>query len=102
MTGLQSSAVAFLVAPEGAEQQELTAHWETVTQAGTTARLTSTEPGRVQTFRHLDRGDTFPSGRGGRGNLGRRFRRLGPAGRGRQSRLPRGVALDPVSVPARA
>ncbi|WP_280697513.1 type 1 glutamine amidotransferase domain-containing protein [Kitasatospora sp. GP82] len=52
--------VAFLVAPEGAEQRELSSSWEAVTKAGGTARLVSTKPGRIQAFRHLDRGDTFP------------------------------------------
>ncbi|MDH6129030.1 type 1 glutamine amidotransferase domain-containing protein [Kitasatospora sp. GP82] len=60
MTDLQGSKVAFLVAPEGVEQQELAAPWEVVTQAGATARLILTEPGTAQAFRHLDRSDTFP------------------------------------------
>jgi len=56
---LQGKVVAFLVAPEGAEQVELTAPWQAVTEAGGTARLVSTAPGRIHAFRHLDKGDTF-------------------------------------------
>ncbi|MQS08349.1 type 1 glutamine amidotransferase domain-containing protein [Streptomyces alkaliphilus] len=51
--------VAFLVAPEGAEQVELTDPWEAVQEAGGTPKLLSTGGGRVQAFNHLDRGDTF-------------------------------------------
>lgn len=61
MTGpLQERRIAFLVAPEGAEQVELTEPWAAVTEAGGAPVLVSTEPGEVQAFRHLDRGDTFP------------------------------------------
>ncbi|MFI6447214.1 type 1 glutamine amidotransferase domain-containing protein [Kitasatospora sp. NPDC050543] len=60
MTDLNERTVAFLVAPAGAEQRELTSTWEAVTEAGATARLVSTRPGRVQAFKHLDRADTFP------------------------------------------
>ncbi|GHG52943.1 type 1 glutamine amidotransferase domain-containing protein [Streptomyces griseocarneus] len=52
--------VAFLVAPEGAEQVELTTPWKAVEEAGGTPQLVSTKPGTVQAFHHLDRGDTFP------------------------------------------
>jgi protease I len=51
--------VAFLVAPEGVEQIELTEPWTAVEEQGWTPRLVSTKPGRVQAFHHLDRGDTF-------------------------------------------
>jgi protease I len=51
---------AFLVAPEGVEQIELTSPWEALTETGETPQLVSTEPGRVQAFNHLDKGDTFP------------------------------------------
>ncbi|GAA1389502.1 type 1 glutamine amidotransferase domain-containing protein [Kitasatospora putterlickiae] len=57
---LTGRTVAFLVAPEGAEQSELTASWQAVAEAGGTPRLVSTRPGRVQAFRYLDRADTFP------------------------------------------
>ncbi|MEU0992100.1 type 1 glutamine amidotransferase domain-containing protein [Streptomyces sp. NPDC005953] len=52
--------IAFLVAPEGIEQIELTEPWRAVVDAGDTPSLISTEAGRVQAFNHLDRGDTFP------------------------------------------
>ncbi|MGW7006462.1 type 1 glutamine amidotransferase domain-containing protein [Streptomyces sp. NPDC054933] len=51
--------VAFLVAPEGVEQVELTDPWEAVYEAGGTPSLISTNPGRVQAFNHLDKADTF-------------------------------------------
>ncbi|MDX3228800.1 type 1 glutamine amidotransferase domain-containing protein [Streptomyces sp. ME19-01-6] len=51
--------VAFLVAPEGVEQVELTDPWQAVRNAGGTPRLVSTRPGRVQAFHHLDKADTF-------------------------------------------
>jgi protease I len=51
--------VAFLVAPEGIEQVELTGPWEAVEQAGATPVLISTDDGTVQAFNHLDKGDTF-------------------------------------------
>lgn len=52
--------VAFLVAPEGIEQVELTEPWQAVLDAGGEPVLVSTEPGQVQAFHHLDKGDTFP------------------------------------------
>lgn len=52
--------VAFLAAPEGVEQIELTDPWEAVTGAGGTARLVSTEGGSIQAFHHLDKAGTFP------------------------------------------
>ncbi|MEV5279463.1 MULTISPECIES: type 1 glutamine amidotransferase domain-containing protein [unclassified Streptomyces] len=52
--------VAFLVAPEGIEQVELTEPWQAVTDAGHTPKLVSTESGRVQAYNHLDKADTFP------------------------------------------
>jgi protease I len=51
--------VAFLVAPEGTEQIELTDPWQAVFETGDTPRLVSTKSGRVQAFNHLDRADTF-------------------------------------------
>ena len=51
--------VAFLVAPEGIEQVELTGPWEAVEQSGATPVLISTEEGTVQAYNHLDKGDTF-------------------------------------------
>ncbi|MGW2865499.1 type 1 glutamine amidotransferase domain-containing protein [Streptomyces sp. NPDC001205] len=52
--------VAFLVATEGIEQIELTEPWKAVTGAGHTAKLVSTDSGKVQAFNHLDKADTFP------------------------------------------
>ncbi|MFD5103428.1 type 1 glutamine amidotransferase domain-containing protein [Streptomyces albidochromogenes] len=52
--------IAFLVAPEGVEQVELTEPWQAVTDTGDTPRLVSTKPGSVQAFHHLDKADTFP------------------------------------------
>ncbi|MFG2177582.1 type 1 glutamine amidotransferase domain-containing protein [Streptomyces abikoensis] len=51
--------IAFLMAPEGVEQIELTDPWQAVRDAGGTPELVSTEPGRVQAFHHLDKADTF-------------------------------------------
>lgn len=56
---LQGRTVAFLVAPEGVEQVELTDPWQAVLEAGGAAALVSTRKGRVQAFDHLDRADTF-------------------------------------------
>ncbi|WP_055701997.1 MULTISPECIES: type 1 glutamine amidotransferase domain-containing protein [Streptomyces] len=52
--------IAFLVAPEGVEQIELTDPWQAVGGAGGEAVLVSTRPGQVQAFHHLDKADTFP------------------------------------------
>jgi protease I len=51
--------VAFLVAPEGIEQVELTEPWKAVERAGGKPELVSTNSGTVQAFNHLDEGDTF-------------------------------------------
>ncbi|HEX5568562.1 MAG TPA: type 1 glutamine amidotransferase domain-containing protein [Streptomyces sp.] len=51
--------VAFLVAPEGVEQIELTDPWQAVIDAGGTPTLLSTRGGRIQAFNHLDKADTF-------------------------------------------
>ncbi len=59
MADLNGRTIAFLVAPEGIEQVELTEPWAAVEQAGGTPRLLSLEPGEVQAFHHLDKGDTF-------------------------------------------
>ena len=60
MSALTGKTVAFLVAPEGIEQVELTEPWKAVQEAGGTPRLVSTAPGEVQAFHHLDKADTFP------------------------------------------
>ena len=56
---LSGARVAFLVAPEGTEQIELTRPWAAVREAGGEPSLVSTESGTVQGFNHLDKGDTF-------------------------------------------
>ena len=56
---LDGKTVAFL-ATEGVEQVELTEPWKAVENAGGTPELISLEPGAVQAFNHLDKGDTFP------------------------------------------
>ena len=52
--------IAFLAAPEGVEQVELTEPWKAVQDAGHEPVLVSTEPGEIQAFDHLDKADTFP------------------------------------------
>jgi len=59
MADLSGKTIAFLVAPEGIEQIELTEPWSAVEEAGGTPRLVSTKAGRAQAFNHLDKGDTF-------------------------------------------
>src|SRR4249919_1042269 len=56
---LSGKTIAFVVAPEGVEQVELTEPWKAVEQAGGTPRLVSTDSGKVQGFNHLDKADTF-------------------------------------------
>jgi len=52
--------IAFLTATEGIERVELTDPWQSVTDAGHSAELLSTESGEVQTFDHLDKAETRP------------------------------------------
>ncbi|MQY02253.1 type 1 glutamine amidotransferase domain-containing protein [Actinomadura macrotermitis] len=59
-TDLHGKTIAFLAAPEGVEQVELTEPWKAVEQAGGQPRLVSTQSGRLQAFDHLDQADTFP------------------------------------------
>jgi protease I len=56
---LQGKKIAFLTANEGVEQIELTAPLSAVRDAGAEAELLAPEPGEVQAFNHLDKGDTF-------------------------------------------
>ncbi|HZA10794.1 type 1 glutamine amidotransferase domain-containing protein [Mycobacterium sp.] len=56
---LDGKRIAFLVAPEGVEQVELTEPWKAVEQAGGSPELISTEVGKVQAFNHLTAADTF-------------------------------------------
>lgn len=51
--------IAFLTAPEGVEQVELTEPWQAVLDHGAAPQLVSTKPGRIQAFHHLDKADTF-------------------------------------------
>jgi len=67
---LDGKKIAFLVAPEGVEQVELTEPWKAVQDGGGHPVLLSTGDARtVQAFNHLDKGDTFevdlPVGRAG-------------------------------------
>jgi protease I len=59
MSDLTGRTIAFLVAPEGIEQVELTEPWKAVEDAGGTPKLLSTTSGEVQAFNHLDKADTF-------------------------------------------
>ncbi|MER6346788.1 type 1 glutamine amidotransferase domain-containing protein [Streptomyces sp. NPDC001595] len=52
--------IAFLTAPEGVEQVELTDPWQAAADAGHQPVLVSTKPGEIQAFNHLDKADTFP------------------------------------------
>jgi len=56
---LQGKRIAFLVAPEGVEQVELTEPWKAVESEGGTPELISLEAGEIQAFNHLDKGDRF-------------------------------------------
>ena len=57
---LDGKRIAFLVAPEGIEQVELTEPWKAIEEAGGSPELISTDSGHVQAFNHLDKADTFP------------------------------------------
>src|SRR4051812_43937358 len=56
---LSGKRIAFLVAPEGTEQVELTEPWKAVEDAGGKPELISTDSGEIQAFNHLDKADTF-------------------------------------------
>ncbi|MEV7520114.1 type 1 glutamine amidotransferase domain-containing protein [Streptomyces sp. NPDC091371] len=47
--------IAFLMAPEGVEEVELTVPWKAVLEAGWIPRLVSTKPGVVRAYHHLDK-----------------------------------------------
>jgi len=59
-TALKGRSVAFLVAPEGAEQSETLEPWEAVRLLGGRPVLISPEGGEAQLFEHLDRGERVP------------------------------------------
>ncbi|MCW5251903.1 MULTISPECIES: type 1 glutamine amidotransferase domain-containing protein [unclassified Streptomyces] len=52
--------IAFLSAPEGVEQVELTEPWRAAEGAGHEPVLVSTRSGEIQAFDHLDKAGTFP------------------------------------------
>jgi protease I len=56
---LNGKRVAFLVANEGVEQVELTEPWKAIRDAGGEPELIAPEPGQLQAFNHLDKGDRF-------------------------------------------
>jgi protease I len=56
---LNGKRIAFLVANEGVEQVELTEPWKAIRDAGGDPDLIAPEPGQIQAFNHLDRGDRF-------------------------------------------
>lgn len=55
--------IAFLLAPEGVEQVELTEPWQAVLDSEDVPHLVSTHSGQIQAFNHLDKADTFPMDR---------------------------------------
>jgi protease I len=57
---LEGKRIAFLAAPEGAEQIEVTTPWERIRRAGAQVEMLSLQPGEIQMFNHLDRGNTMP------------------------------------------
>lgn len=57
---LTGRRIAFLVAPEGAEESEFTEPWRAVMAAGGDPELVSLTPGRVRLFRHLTPGESVP------------------------------------------
>ncbi|MCJ0869754.1 type 1 glutamine amidotransferase domain-containing protein [Streptomyces sp. AP-93] len=52
--------IAFLTAPAGVEEIELTEPWKAVERAGWNPQLVSTGPGRVRAYHHLDKAGSFP------------------------------------------
>jgi protease I len=55
---LQGKKIAFL-ATDGVEQIELIEPWKAVEQAGGEPELLSIQPGKIQGFEHLDKGEEF-------------------------------------------
>ena len=60
MGKLDGKRIAFLVAPEGVEQVELTEPWKAVEEAGGKPELISLESGEFQAFNHLDKARHVP------------------------------------------
>ena len=56
---LQGKKIAFL-ATDGVEQIELVEPWKAIEQAGGEPELLSIQPGKIQGFEHLDKGEEFP------------------------------------------
>lgn len=56
---LSGRRIAFMVANEGVEQQELTVPWDAVKEAGAETELVAPSQDKVQAFNHLDKGDVF-------------------------------------------
>lgn len=56
---LNSAKVAFLVAPDGIEQVELTQPWQAVQDAGGAPELVSLQPGSAQARDGLEKADAF-------------------------------------------
>ncbi|MBT2448646.1 type 1 glutamine amidotransferase [Streptomyces sp. ISL-43] len=52
--------IAFLTAPQGVEEIELTEPWKAVEEAGWSPQLVSTAPGRVRAYRHLEKAGSYP------------------------------------------
>ena len=99
---LQGKRIAFLVAPEGVEQVELTEPWKAVEGEGGKPELISTETGEIQAFNHLDKGDTFPVDRtvGGRERV--RLRRRSCCRAASPTRTSCAWTSDAVALRARA
>ncbi|POM23937.1 General stress protein 18 [Actinomadura rubteroloni] len=57
---LKGRTIAFLAAPAGAEQVEVTEPWDGLRRAGADVRLISTAGTEIQMYDGLDKGDTFP------------------------------------------
>lgn len=51
--------IAFLTAPSGVEEIELTAPWKAAEENGWICQLVSTAPGRVQAFKHFGKAGTY-------------------------------------------
>lgn len=57
---LAGRRVAFLASNEGMEQDEFTAPWQAVRDAGGKPELLAPKAGTAQAFRHLSKGEEFP------------------------------------------